>query len=922
MWIFLGLFLGALMGGMGSDFRESGILAGALVGGILGFVVRHARRGAPQIVAKPQIEQQIAHIYHALGDIHRRLAALEAAQGLRTGALAETAVPPAAEEVAAPELPRDAASAVPVPAAATAQEWAQAAPLMHASTPSETGTSAPPPLKEEKAPAASGLFGWFTGGNTVVRIGLVILFFGVAFLVKYAAEHSLLPPELRLAGAGALAFGLLALGWRLRVAKPGYGLSLQGGGIALLYLTVFGAFRLYQLLPATVAFALLAVVGAAAAVLAIRQQTQALAVLGVAGGFLAPILASTGEGSHVALFSYYALLNAGIFFVAWSQSWRLLNLTGFVFTFVIATLWGVTSYRPEHFASTEPFLLLYFAFYLAIAVRYALREAPNLKHYLDATLVFGTPIVGFGLQSQLVRPYEFAAAFSALALAALYLLLARWLWAKRGEGLRLLVESFVALGVVFATLALPLALDGRWTSAAWALEGAAVAWVSLRQERRLGFAFGVVLQLLAAVLYMASVRGADAGLPIINARCLGAAMIALAGIFTALQISRAAARLAWLPREVGYALLAWGVAWWVGNAVVEIDQQLRQPHLAHALLVLAALTTSAFALLAQKIAWREARVPALAMPLALGFALLVDTVALTHPFKGWGAPAWLVAGVAWAWCQRVNESPRWPRAMGLLHAVAVWGLALVATLEVAYWIDRAVEGRASWPLIAHLLVPAMLVALLSAERFYRRWPGETWPRLYRELIAGVTAAGLWGWMLFGNAAHTGDPWPLPYLPLINPLDLAQALALVLMVRWMRSLETGRLRDATEKLVYLAAFIWANAMLLRAMHFWGGVPYDFDAMMASMKVQTALALFWTALALAAMVLASRRGLRPLWFVGAGLMAVVVAKLFLVDLTNRGGVERIVSFIGVGLLLLAVGYFSPLPPKRVENAGVES
>jgi uncharacterized membrane protein len=255
--------------------------------------------------------------------------------------------------------------------------------------------------------------------------------------------------------------------------------------------------------------------------------------------------------------------------------------------------------------------------------------------------------------------------------------------------------------------------------------------------------------------------------------------------------------------------------------------------------------------------------------------------------------------------------------MTLLHAVAVWSLALVATLEVAWWIDRAVDGKASWPLIAHLLVPATLLALLSAEGFYQRWPGVAWPRCYRELIAGVTAAGLWGWMFFGNAAHTGDPWPLPFVPLLNPLDLAQALALTLMFRWKRSLDAGRLREASEKLINLAAFIWANAVLLRTMHFWGGVPYDFDAMMASMKVQTALALFWTLLALTAMVIASRRGLRPLWFVGAALMAVVVLKLFLVDLTNRGGVERIVSFIGVGLLLLALGYFSPLPPKQPET-----
>lgn len=923
MWIILGILVGSIVSALASDFSSDTVLLGALIGGALGYWIRDSRKPAANPPAA-DIEQRVAQIYQALGDIHRRLAALESASGIKTRVempLARPATPDAPEEAPQRSGPVEgevAAASIAVSGVEVAGPGTEPAPSAEidsslARSP-QPGASVPDEQEDSAGRSATGgLLGWFSGGNAVVRIGLLILFFGVAFLVKYAAEHSLLPPELRLAGAGALAFALLGLGWKLRVGKPGYGLSLQGGGIALLYLTVFGAFRLYQLLPAPLAFAFLAVIGVASAVLAIKQHTQALAVLGVAGGFLAPVLASTGEGSHVALFSYYALLNAGIFFIAWTQSWRLLNFTGFLFTFVIGTLWGVTSYRPEHFASTEPFLLLFFAFYLIIALRYALREALNVKNYVDATLVFGTPIVGFGLQSQLLRPYEFAAAFSAVALAALYLLLARWLWVKRGEALRLLVESFLALGVVFATLALPLALDGRWTSAAWALEGAAVAWVSLRQERRLGFAFGLLLQLLAAALYMGAPFSVEKGVAVANVRFLGAAMIALASLFTALQISRAAARLTWLPRAVGYALLAWGVAWWTINGLVEIDRHLRQPHLSHAMLLLAALTSMAFALLAQKVAWREARVPALAMPVALVFGLLIDSVELTHPFAGWGALSWVLAAFAWGWCQRVCEAPSWPRAMATLHALAVWTLALVATLEVAWWIDRAVEGRASWPLIAHLLVPAGLLALLSAQGFYRRWPGEAWPRCYREWIAGLTAAGLWGWMFFGNAAHTGDPWPLPFLPLLNPLDLAQALALLLMFRWMRSLEAGRLRDLSEKLLYVAAFIWANAMLLRAMHFWGGVPYDFDAMMASMKVQTALALFWTLLALAAMVFASRRGLRPLWFVGAGLMALVVLKLFLVDLTNRGGIERIVSFMGVGLLLLALGYFSPLPPK---------
>ena len=95
-----------------------------------------------------------------------------------------------------------------------------------------------------------------------------------------------------------------------------------------------------------------------------------------------------------------------------------------------------------------------------------------------------------------------------------------------------------------------------------------------------------------------------------------------------------------------------------------------------------------------------------------------------------------------------------------------------------------------------------------------------------------------------------------------------------------------------------------------------IPYDFHAMAQSVEVQAALSVFWAFLALALMVFATRVGRRVLWMVGAALMAVVVAKLVLVDLSRLSGIERIVSFIGVGVLMLVIGYFSPVPPRNPE------
>ncbi len=107
-------------------------------------------------------------------------------------------------------------------------------------------------------------------------------------------------------------------------------LSVQGGAIGVLLMTVFAAFRLYQLLPAGAAFGLMLVLVACTGLLAVMQDALALAVLGLIAGFAAPILISTGSGNHVVLFSYYALLNLAIFAIAWKKTWRMLNLLRFL----------------------------------------------------------------------------------------------------------------------------------------------------------------------------------------------------------------------------------------------------------------------------------------------------------------------------------------------------------------------------------------------------------------------------------------------------------------------------------------------------------------------------------------------------------------------------------------------------------------
>lgn len=898
-----GLVLSLLWPGSGGEWRM-------LLGGLLGALAGHTLRGAVR-----------AEVARAAG---------------------QQAVP-------APRAPRT-PEPTPAPWPDAPPDFADTTPVVL--RPSSRSAAPPVPAATPAAPLLGTLIArardWLLGGNTIVRLGLVVLFVGLAFLAKYAADNALLPPQVRLAAVGAAGIGLFTAGWRLRgrTDRRGAALSLQGAGIAVLYLAVFAAFRLYQLLPAGAAFVGLGLACAFAAVIAVVQNAQAVAVIGVLGGFTAPILASTGQGSHVGLFGVYLVLGLAIVAMGWARPWRALHMVGFVATFVVGTAWGVLRYAPAHFASTEPFLVAFVLLYIAAAVLHALRHGLAPQRAVDGTLVFGVPLVGFGLQAALVRELSLGSALSALALGALYLGLTAWLAgrARRGDtAARWLAECFVALGLGFVTLAVPLALEARWTSAVWAVEGAAVFWLGRRQGRWLPCVTGLALQLLAALAWLDGLDSArQAAAPL--AGWLGAVMLAGAALLLAWW-SRTPptgrtgldARVHQLAAGLSPLLLCAGFLWWFTGLRLEIERlPLNAPgldvtgpalrlHLSLLAWVASAAALQWLASPRRADPWPQAAWPAYSVLPALLLGALAGMATLPHVAFGGGWIAWPILLGLHLWLLRRLDGvgPRgWWTAV---HAGGVWLLVLLAGNLLVTAVREAGLWDTAWA-DAMLLVAATAAVLgLAHPALHRgtasRWPLQGFARAYGWLAAAPLATGLALGALAVAVHSDGTARPLPYLPLLNPTDLAVALALAACTGWLLQLRRGTLAvpagvHGPAPLLVLAglAFIAFNTVWLRVAHQLAGVPWSADTLAGSFLVQAGYSILWTVLALCVMVLAVRRGARPAWMVGAGLLGVTVAKLFLVDLANRGGAERIVVFIAVGLLMLVLGWLAPLPPAR--------
>ncbi len=843
----------------------------------------------------------------------------------------ESPVPtPAAEPpppVVAPPVPTLSVTPEPPPVAASTAPERSEAPVVPAVTPPATpGEAIPPP--DDTSQAAWPIWvdrirAWAFGGNMVARIGILVLFFGVAFLLKYAAERGILPIELRLAGAALGGIGLVLTGWRLRERQRPYALVLQGGGIGIIYLTVFAAVTLYHLLPERVGQGLLILLVGLSSALAVLQNAQSLVVLGASGGFLAPVIISSG-GSHVWLFSFYAILDAGILAIAWFKAWRQLNLLGFVFTFGIGSLWGYQYYQPAYFASTEPFLILFFLFYVAVAVLFAHRQPEHQRGYVDGTLVFGLPVVVFALQSALLRDTEYGMAVSALVAGFVYGLLAMGLWRRGVASLRMLTESFLALTVVFATLAIPLAVDSRWTGTAWALEGAALVWIGVRQERLLARLFGLLVQLAAGVAFIIALDQPTADVVLLlNSLYLSGLMVSLSGLLSAYFLYQSRQDLATrrLEKDTPAIMLGWGLFWWMLNGLHELGQHLSGDDWFTSVVGYVALSGAAMTWVARRWDWHHLRYPPLGLlPVMLTVALvLLFSQTQAPPLAPWQAAVWLLA-VAMQYGLLRSLETDWPHTVvRCQHLGTLWLTVFLLTWEGSGMLWHLIPAARVWGNSMWGLLPTIACMGLVVLPARLAWPVQRFQADYLGLGRDVLVVAMGLWTLVASA-QAGIPLPLPYVPILNPLELVQLLALFGMLQWLQADRPAALKRLSHYGVAVVMFMVLNGIVARSTHVWADVPFTWSTLLSAAPFQTALAITWTIAALGLMLVATRGRRRDIWFSGAGLLGLVVVKLFLVDLAGAETVARIVSFLVVGGLILLIGYLSPLPPRSESQVNV--
>lgn len=784
----------------------------------------------------------------------------------------------------------------------------------------------PPPTPPVSVPPSlawpSGLLARLLSGNILAKLGMVLLFFGIASALKLAADYGLFPPYLRLLIAGLAGLASIWAGaapasgrpfrpaWLFRFApaseqaRTGFGFALEGGGFGILYIATWFALEHYGYLGPTTAFLLFAGLGAACLAMAVRQDSQSFALLGLLGAFLAPMLVPS-QGNHVVLFAYLVLLDACILGVSLLRAWRLLIVTSLVFSVALGLGWAESGYRPELRGDVEALVLALFILFTATPWQAARRGPPAQWGWQSAMLLFGPATAAAVAQAMLYEGDTDFLALSSLGAGLWYGLLYRL---TRPTGDRLLSQAQAGLALAFVSLAPWLAFSQNVAGVFWALEGGGVVWFAIRSGRRLPLLAGILLQGLSGLLLLDLwLQGPD-GPPFRDSLFSASLLLVAAGALS----SYATRGLAHYHRP----FLAWTLVWWFAIFHQELGRSLNEPQTWVVLLVLATATSAGLEWLGRRFAMADLRAASLLLLPAIAMALASNYGAAGHPLAN---GLWLVIGPALAvhtigLYRQERDGLAW--FVAERHVLAFWLASWAAAWEACWLATQIPALGASIPEALRALVLAG--TLLWISRTGVAWPFGPHRKIYLKAGLGLTALLAWLWLFATPTGLTGT-WALPYVPLLNPLEAAAMLLLrALHVHWQA---TGRfwLDKGYPALFGLALLFWLSQMLARIAHHWGGVPFLVHDLWQSDLLQALLSLGWTAFGLVVMVAASRRQIRVAWFAGLGLLLLVCVKLVGVDLANVSGMLRVLSLIGVGLLVLGAGYLAPVPPRQAAASG---
>jgi len=346
----------------------------------------------------------------------------------------------------------------------------------------------------------------FIGENLINKIGIIFTVIGVGIGAKYAIDHQLISPWTRIILGYLVGLGLLGFSFRLHKQYENFSAVLLSGSMAIFYFITFAAYSFYALIPVIPTFSLMVLFTVFTVAAAIRYDRQVIAHIGLVGAYAVPFLLSDGSGKVIILFSYMAIINAGILVIAFRKYWKPLYYFSFLLTWLIFITWFIPKYEDaSHFGLSWIFITIFFVTFYFIFLSYKLLKKEKFG-FEDILLLLANSSAFYGLGYAILNLHIGGEKYQGLFTIGnglIHYIVSILIYRQKQPDKNLFYFA-AGLAIAFLTIAIPVQLDGNWVTMFWSAEAAVLFWIGRSKNTA---AYELLSYLLMVLAFFSIVMG-------------------------------------------------------------------------------------------------------------------------------------------------------------------------------------------------------------------------------------------------------------------------------------------------------------------------------------------------------------------------------------------------------------------------------
>lgn len=379
-------------------------------------------------------------------------------------------------------------------------------------------------------------------GKWFLWVGIIAVLFGVGYFLKYAFERGWVSETIRVIIGLITGCGFLVMGKFTSKKYPAYSQGISGGGIAILYLSIFASFNYYHLIDQITAFIIMTLITLTGVLLSVYYNAISIAVLSLIGGFLTPILLDTGTNKQVELLSYIVLLDVGVLVLGYFKNWTVFKYLSFIGTLIIFSGWAASYYKTDKLIPTEIFLSIFFIIFSVQIFLQNVIHGSKSKRVEELLFILINGFIYYGLTYGIMTDksfgdsYNFLLTIIAIVLSLIYYIQGRMVLISR-KGDKYLIMILLGLAITFLTIAIVVLFEQFWITIGWAIESIILVFIGFKfksKETRIA-GLAVLVLVLIRLFFWDTWFNVSEYSPVLNKR-LVAFIFGIASVFGSLYL--------------------------------------------------------------------------------------------------------------------------------------------------------------------------------------------------------------------------------------------------------------------------------------------------------------------------------------------------------------------------------------------------